>query len=261
MTRLDEILEHKRAELAAARAQVSAAEMAARAAARTDAPRGFRAALQKGPAPRVIAELKPRSPSRGALRPDFDPVALARQLDAAGATALSVLTDKHFFGASLEMLQQVRRATRLPLLRKDFIVDRYQIDEARAAGADAVLLIVAALDAEALEALLAHARGRGLDALVEVHDEAELARAAAARADLIGVNNRDLKNFSTDLGVSERLAPKRPAGALLVSESGILENADLKRLTAVGADAFLVGEALMRAPDVGRALERLRGQP
>jgi indole-3-glycerol phosphate synthase len=205
-----------------------------------------------------VAELKRRSPSRGELRPDFEPVACALDYAEGGAAALSVLTDEHFFGGRLEYLAAVRAAVALPLLRKDFLIDAYQVDEARVAGADAVLLIVSALAPPALAALLGRARALGLDALVEVTDERELDAALSAGADLVGVNNRDLKTFVTDLTVTERLAPRVPASVLLVAESGIAGPADVARLARAGARAFLVGESLMRQPEPGRALRRLR---
>jgi indole-3-glycerol phosphate synthase len=206
-----------------------------------------------------VAELKPRSPSRGAIRPDFDPVGCAKAYADAGAAALSVLTDARYFGGELGLLDAVRRAVDLPLLRKDFLIDPYQVDEARAHGADAVLLIVAALDAAGLRALRERALEHGLDALVEVHDERELDAALGAGADLLGINNRDLRSFEVDLGVTERLAPRVPEGVVIVAESGILSGEDVHRLEAAGAHAVLVGEALMREPDVGLALRRLRG--
>jgi indole-3-glycerol phosphate synthase len=258
VSRLAEILEHKRREVALARARVPAEGLSRRARAAPDAPRGFRRALTSGPRPRVIAELKPRSPSRGEIRPDFDGVACARAYAAAGAAAISVLTDARFFGGSLDLLAQVREAVALPLLRKDFVLDAYQVDEARVAGADAVLLIAAALDRCSLEGLRRHAETLGLDALVEVHDESELETALAAGADLIGINNRDLRSFEVDLGVCERLAGKVPEGCVVVAESGIFTPADWERLEAAGAHAFLVGEALMREADPGAALRRLR---
>jgi len=258
MTILAEILAHKRSELEEARRRVPDRELAARAE-RAGPPRGFRRALELAAPPAVIAELKRRSPSRGEIRPDFDPVRCAREYAEAGAAALSVLTDERYFGGRLEYLTRVREAVGLPLLRKDFVIDAYQVDEARAAGADAVLLIVAALDPALLRDLRDHARGRGLDVLVEVHDEAELDLALAVGTDLLGVNNRDLRRFVTDLTVTERLAPRVPAGVLLVAESGIAGPADIARLARAGARAFLVGESLMREPEPGRALRRLRG--
>ncbi|MCP3986678.1 MAG: indole-3-glycerol phosphate synthase TrpC [bacterium] len=256
---LNDILTHKRQELVVARQKVSDDEMA-RAASEVPTPaRGFRRALLEAPAPRIIAEIKRRSPSKGEIRADFDPPAIARAYTAAGAAALSVLTDERFFGGSLDIFRTVRETTALPLLRKDFVIDAYQIDEARAAGADAVLLIVGALDRSALARLRDHAGGLGMDALVEVHDDAELDVAAAIGADLVGVNNRNLRLFTTDLATTERLAPSIPRGAVLVSESGIVGPEDVERLDLAGAHAFLVGESLMREPDVGVALKRLRG--
>ncbi len=259
MTILDEILAHKHAELAAARERVAPAVLAQRAAA-APPPRGFRRALL-GPGPHVIAELKRRSPSEGEIRPDFDPLAIARAYQAGGAAALSVLTDERYFGGSLAVLEAVRAVTALPLLRKDFVIDAYQIDEARVAGADAVLLIVAALAPAALARLFEYARALSLDVLVEVHDEAELDVAKGIGADLIGINNRDLKSLFTDLAVTERLAKRVPQGALVVAESGISGPADVARLARAGARAFLVGTSLMREADPGLALRRLLGTP
>ncbi len=257
---LETILAQKHRELDAARERESPEAMAIRAERRTDPPRGFRAALRVGDRPRVVAELKRRSPSKGEIRPDFDPVACAQAYAAAGAAAISVLTDHHFFGGELSYLDAVRRVVSLPLLRKDFIVDPYQIDEARAAGADAVLLIVRALDPDTLCALRERALVRGLDALVEIHNAAELETALEAGADLIGVNNRDLDTFKTDLAVTEALAPRlQAAGVTVVGESGIFSLDDVQRLERAGAHAVLVGEALMRQPDLGDALRQLRG--
>ncbi|MEN8159310.1 MAG: indole-3-glycerol phosphate synthase TrpC [Myxococcota bacterium] len=260
MTILDEILARKHDEVVAAKARLAPAELGARARAHPEPTRGFRRALL-GRGPHVIAELKRRSPSKGEIRADFDPVAIARAYEAGGAAALSVLTDEHFFGGSLAVLERVRETTALPLLRKDFVIDAYQIDEARVAGADAVLLIVAALTPEALAALREHAAGLGLDVLVEVHDEAELDVAKGAGADLVGINNRDLRTFETDLGVTERLAPRVAEGVVVVAESGIFGPADVARLAGAGASAFLVGESLMREADPGLALRRLLGTP
>ncbi len=258
MTILDEILAHKREEVERARRRVAPEALAERAEAAPPC-RGFRAALAEGDGFRIIAELKRRSPSRGEIRPDFDPVACAKAYADAGAACLSVLTDARYFGGELAHLEAARAATGLPVLRKDFVVDVYQVDEARAAGADAVLLIVAALDDPQLRRLLERGRALGLDVLVEVHDDAEMARAAAAGADLVGINNRDLRSFRTDLAVTERLAPLAPAGCLLVAESGISSVEDLRRLARAGARAFLVGESLMREADPGAALRTLRG--
>jgi indole-3-glycerol phosphate synthase len=258
VTILDEILARKRTEIAAAKARTPAAALASRAEAAREAPRGFRRALAAGPAPRVIAEIKRRSPSRGEIRPDFDPAACAKSYFEGGAAALSVLTDEPAFGGRLEHLAQARAAAPLPVLRKDFLLDAYQIDESRVAGADAVLLIVSALAGPALATLHAHARSLDLDVLVEVHDEAELDAALAAGATLVGINNRDLRSFSVDLAVTERLAPRVPAGIVVVAESGIFSGADVRRLSAAGARAFLVGESLLREADPGLALRRLR---
>jgi len=259
---LAEILAHKRDEVAAAKAAIPASAMAELARSRGDAPRGLRKALTAGEAPRVIAEIKRRSPSRGEIRAGFDPAAIAKAYAEAGAAAISVLTDERYFGGRLEYLEVVREATDVPVLRKDFAVDPYQIDEARARGADAVLLIVAAFtDAgggERLASLHRRAVEVGLDVLVEVRDEAELEAALGAGADLVGINNRNLETFEVDLATTERLAGRAPEGVVLVSESGIFTNDDIRRLERAGAGAFLVGEALMREPDVGQALRSLR---
>jgi len=255
---LDRILDAKRRELDAARARTAPDELARAAETHREVPRDFAAALRSGPAPRVIAEIKRRSPSKGEIRPDFDALACAVAYAEGGAAALSVLTDEGFFGGRLEILGQVRQRVDLPLLRKDFLIDAYQVDEARVAGADAVLLIVAALEAEALLALHARARALGLAALVEVHDEAELEVALGCGAELVGVNNRDLRSFETDLAVTEKLAPRVPEGVTLVAESGIFTPDDVARLARAGAHAFLVGESLMRQEDVAEALRRLR---
>ena len=260
MTILSEILDKKRSEVAEARSRVPDSEMKARAQAMTEVPRGFFSALAGASSPAVIAEIKRRSPSRGLIREDFDPALLAAGYEKGGAAALSVLTDVSFFGGDLVYLQTVRAASTLPILRKDFIVDPYQIDEARAGGADAVLLIAAALDSTQLVDLHAYATDLGLDVLVEVHDEEELERALLCGPRLLGVNNRNLATFEVDLGVTERLAALLPAAPdlLLVAESGIHHNRDVERLRNAGASAFLVGESLMRQADVTLALRELR---
>jgi indole-3-glycerol phosphate synthase len=255
---LDEILAHKHEELRLARERLSAEDLERRARATREPLRGFRRALREAPAPRVVAEIKRRSPSRGEIRPNFDPVGCAKAYAEAGAAAISVLTDERFFGGHLDYLDLVRRAVTLPLLRKDFVVDTYQIDEARVAGADAVLLIAGALSGEALIDLRARALALGMDALVEIHDEEELERALTGGADLIGINNRDLRSFQTDLAVTERLAPRIPQGIVVVSESGIFTAEDVVRLTDAGAHAVLIGESLMREDDAGMALRRVR---
>ena len=257
MTVLDRILERKREEVVALRAKPGRAELEARAA-QAEPPRGFARAVRTGAAPRVVAEFKRASPSRGEIRAGAEPGAIARAYAAAGAAALSVLTDRDFFRGELADLRAARAACALPVLRKDFTIDPLQLVEARAAGADAALLIVAALDDRLLGELLACARELGLDALVEVHDERELERALAAGADLLGVNNRDLRDFKTDVGVTRALLPLA-AGCTVVSESGLDSPEVLRALGREGAAAFLIGEALMREPDPGAALRRLRG--
>ncbi|MBI4493336.1 MAG: indole-3-glycerol phosphate synthase TrpC [Chloroflexi bacterium] len=252
---LDEILAHKRQQVAAQR-QARSLDEVQRAAERAAAPRGFRAALLQ-PGLSVIAEVKRRSPSRGVLRQEVDPAELAALYAREGARAISVLTDERFFGGSNADLEAIRARGSTPLLRKDFVVDAYQVWEARAIGADAVLLIVRALDQTALRDLLRLARALGLDALVEVHDEAELARALEASADLVGINNRDLSAMAVDLSTTSRLRPLVPPGVAVVSESGIRSAADLQPILACGVDAILVGEALMAAPEPGAALRAL----
>jgi indole-3-glycerol phosphate synthase len=224
-------------------------------------PRGqfFHDVLARPDCVNVIAECKRRSPSRGVIRAAYDPVAIAREYEAGGAAAISVLTEPTFFDGSLDHLAAVRQAVELPLLRKDFIVDPYQIVEAAAAGADALLLIVAALDDGALRALLERTRQSGVAALVEVHDEAELARALAAGADIVGVNNRNLRTLQTDTGVSARLAAAIPENVVAVAESGLRTPADIVALRGMGYDAFLVGESLMAQPSPGDGLARLIG--
>ncbi|MYG47195.1 MAG: indole-3-glycerol phosphate synthase TrpC, partial [Synechococcus sp. SB0675_bin_6] len=227
--------------------------------------RGFRRALQQASeVPAVIAEIKKASPSRGVIREDFDPVALARAYAAAGASCISVLTDQQFFQGSFAVLSAVREAVTLPLLCKDFILSPYQLFQARAAGADAALLIAAVLSDQDILYLRKVAGQLGLDCLVEVHDAGEMERALALGVDLIGINNRDLTTFTTDLAVTQRLAAThrqalRQGDALLVSESGLREHRDLERVAAAGAQAVLVGEALMGQPDVAAALRALRG--
>ena len=261
-TILDEILDHKAVEVAAAR-KLRDPDNLARDAEACKAPmRGFREALARADGVAVIAEVKRQSPSKGVIREDFDPVAIARAYEDAGAACISVLTDSRFFGGSLEILEKVRASVDRPLIRKDFVIDRDQIAEARLAGADAVLLIVSALEQAQLESLHRYAKGLGLDVLVEVHSEGELERALAIGADLIGVNNRNLKTFAVDLAntekIAERLTAEQKEGVVLVAESGIGSFEDIERLQRCGAKAFLVGESLMRQPDPGKALERLR---
>lgn len=257
---LAEILGRKREEIAAARAARPPGELEARA--RAAGPiRPLAAALRRRPGEpiRAIAEIKRASPSAGPIRPGADPAGIAREYAAAGAAAVSVLTDQAFFDGRLEFLDQVRAAVDLPLLRKDFIIDSYQVLEARAAGADAVLLIAAALEPGQLADLVAEAARHQLDALVEVHSEDEADLAVACGARLVGVNHRDLATFTMDMGLTARLAPRLPPDAVLVAESGIRTAADVRVLAEAGAHAVLVGEALMRAPSPGAALRQLLG--
>lgn len=252
---LDDILAHKRDEVARRRRGCPPSVLREQPGYH-EARRGFARALADAAWPAVIAELKRASPSRGLIRADYDPVAHARAYERAGAACCSVLTDERFFQGSLAHLTAARAAVALPCLRKDFFVDPYQVEEARAAGADAVLVIAAAGTGLGAE-LLGAAAAAGLDALVEVHDEGELEWANGAGAALIGINNRDLRTFVTDLATTERLAPRARAGALVVAESGIRTAADVARMRAAGARALLVGEALMDRPDPGAALQEL----
>lgn len=205
----------------------------------------------------VIAECKRRSPSRGVLRESYEPWRIARDYENAGASAISVVTEPRFFGGALEHVAEVRRAVDLPILRKDFVVDEYQLLEARAAGADAVLLISAALELPRLERLIARTRELGMAPLVEVHGEEDVERAIDAGATLIGVNNRDLRTLEVDLETGPRLIERLPSGSIAVSESGIRSRDDLRRLASLGFRAFLVGERLMASPDPGLALGEL----
>jgi indole-3-glycerol phosphate synthase len=259
--KLAEICATKREEVAVRKAAASLAELDARAAAQS-APRGFEAALRAKAATgfALIAEIKRASPSKGLIRSDFDPLIHARSYEAGGATSLSVLTDAPYFQGHEDYLIAARAACALPVLRKDFMVDPWQVAESRAIGADAVLIIVAALDDGVMAEIEAAARERGMDVLVEVHNEAEMDRAARLRSRLIGVNNRDLKRFVTDLGTTERLAPLAPEGTLLVAESGISSHGDLVRLAEHGVRTFLVGESLMRQSDVAAATRSLLGE-
>lgn len=252
---LETIGKHKQGEIAALKEQFSLSEL--EALAKSAAPtRGFAHALTLRDT-NIIAELKKASPSRGLIRENFDPAALARQLTKAGAACLSVLTDQHFFQGSDANLQQARLATDIPIIQKDFFYDIIQVLIARALGADAVLLIMAALEKTQAQELAACAREWGLDILPEVHNETELEAALALKPKLIGINNRDLKTFTTDLTISERLAPLAPKETVLVCESGIHTRADIERMKKNNIHAFLIGEGLMKQDDVGAALKEL----
>jgi len=264
MTILDKIVEFKRTEVARLPEQTVTPELLAETVARCGPRRDFFAALANPRAGDVglIAEVKKASPSKGIIRPDFEPVAIAQEYEAAGASCLSVLTDSEFFQGSLDYLKRIREAVSLPLLRKDFMIDDRQIVEAIEWGADAILLIVACLDDDRLRRFHELATGCGLTALVEVHDESELDRALAIGARLIGVNNRNLKTFEGDLGTTESLAGKvarqiASGEILFVGESGIHTRADVERLRACGARAILVGESLMRQDDIAAKAREL----
>jgi indole-3-glycerol phosphate synthase len=258
---LARILSSKAKEVAAARLR-QPLERLAEQARREPQPRDFVGALRAkiaAGAPAVVAEIKKASPSRGVLRPIFDPGAIAGRYEAGGATCLSVLTDSEYFHGAPEHLRVAREACSLPVLRKDFIVDPYQVAEARALGADCVLLIVAALDDARLAELEASARSFGMAVLVEVHGAQELDRALALATPLIGINNRDLRTFEVSLETTLELLPRVPAERIVIAESGILEPRDVAQLRAGGVQAFLVGEAFMRAADPGAALRALFG--
>ena len=255
---LDSILAATRERVRQSRAATNLREQEKMAARHTL--RGFRSALARAHAsggPAIIAELKKASPSKGLIRADFQVEHLAKELEQAGATALSILTDEQFFQGSLQNLELASRSTSLPCLRKDFIIDEFQLLEARAHRADAVLLIVAALAPKELKSLAARARELSLDLLCEVHDESELERALAAHCDLIGVNSRDLKTFKVEPDTLFRLAPRIPADVLRVAESGISSGDEMRRLAAAGYQAFLIGESLMRAPSPGAGLKQM----
>jgi len=257
--KLTEICDAKRAHVARRKADTSFADLTTRAAA-ADAPRGFRAALDRTVAAGgygLIAEIKKASPSKGLIRPDFDPPAHARAYEQAGAACLSVLTDIPYFQGDDSYLVQARAACALPALRKDFMVDPWQVTEARALGADAILIIVAALDDGQMAEIEAAAIDHGMDVLVEVHDADEFDRALALRSRLIGVNNRDLRDFSVDFARTYELVGRAPEGCTFVAESGLGSKADLDAMAAHGVRCFLVGEALMRHDDVAAATRKL----
>ena len=255
---LERILARKREELEAARSVVPFARMQKRAAS-APPPRDFAGAIRAKIAagrPAVIAEVKKASPSKGLLRADFDPAAIARSYEAGGAACLSVLTDRDFFQGSHAHLAEARSACALPVLRKDFITEPYQVHESRALGADCILLIAAALARQDMQGLEASARSLGMAVLVEVHDAAELDAALALETPLLGINNRNLRSFETRLETTLDLLASVPAGKTVITESGILAPADVRRMRGHGVEAFLVGEAFMRAPDPGSALRK-----
>jgi indole-3-glycerol phosphate synthase len=261
MNILDKIVEQKRRELERLPAGSVTVDSLRTAIADRGGCRDFLGALRnpKRGGIALIAEVKKASPSAGLICPDFDPVKIATTYEQAGASCLSVLTDEKFFQGSLKFLREIRTAVKLPLLRKDFIIDERQILEAVEWGADAILLIVAILTDQALNRFHSLASEAGLAVLVEAHDETELDRAQAAGARLIGINNRDLKTFKVDLGTTERLAKKRQPSALLVAESGLHTRADVERVSRAGAGAILVGESLMREPDINAKVRSLLG--
>ncbi|HEX4708892.1 indole-3-glycerol phosphate synthase TrpC [Phenylobacterium sp.] len=256
---LERIAAYKREDVASRKAARPLAQIEA-AAASASKPRGFRAALQRAHGPgrlALIAEIKKASPSRGLIRQDFDPPSLAQAYEQGGAACLSVLTDTPSFQGDDDCLVAARAASSLPCLRKEFLVDPWQVVESRALGADAILVILAMVDDRLAADLMAAGRAHGMDVLVETHDAAEIARAARLGADLVGVNNRDLRTFTVDIAVTERLAAAAPPNALLVTESGIFSPADAARLERAGARAMLVGESLMRQDDVTAATRAL----
>lgn len=259
MSVLDAIAAYKREEIAAAK-KARPLRLLVAAATEAPAPRGFRAALEAAKAarrPGLIAEIKKASPSQGVIRKDFDPEILARAYEQGGATCLSVLTDTRSFQGAPDDLMAARQATKIPVLRKDFILEHYQIVQSRVLGADCILIIMAMVEDDLAEELLSAAHDWDMDTLVEVHDEEELERALTLEADLIGINNRDLKTFVTDIGTAIRLKPLVPSDRHVVAESGLSASADLMKLAAVGITSYLIGESLLRADDVEAATEAL----
>lgn len=255
---LSRIVAHKQTEVAAAKAARPAAELQRQLVAAPHV-RDFVAALRAAPGIGLIAEVKKASPSAGIIRADFEPVLVAQTYEASGAACLSVLTDEKFFQGHLDYLRAVRQAVSIPVLRKDFVIDPYQVLEARVAGADAVLLIAECLDEATLNELYAVIVSYGMTALIEIYEPSNLDRVLALHPPLVGVNNRDLRSFVTDLDQTLRIQPRVPTGTLLVSESGIRTRADVDRLKSHGVGAILVGETLMRSADIGAAVKELLG--
>jgi len=253
---LANIVDHKRGEIAASKSRRPAEQLQAELSAAPPV-RDFVAALRSAETIGLIAEVKKASPSANVIRADFDPVAIAKAYEAAGASCLSVLTDEHFFQGHLDYLRMIRRITGIPVLRKDFLIDRYQVLEARAAGADCVLLIAECLDDCTLRDLYFYASELGMASLIEVYDPENLDRVLRLEPALMGVNNRDLRTFVVDLNHTLDILPRVPKSTLLVSESGIKTRADVERLRSHGVGAILVGETLMRAPDIGAAVREL----
>jgi indole-3-glycerol phosphate synthase len=259
---LKKIVEHKKTEVAAAKAAMSLADLKGHLSDREDQPRGFARALRDAATSgwtAIIAEVKKGSPSKGLIRADFDPLDIASTYQDNGVTCISVLTDEKFFLGHLRYIALIRELVGLPLLRKDFLFDPYQVYEASVAGADAILLIAAMLELPQMQDLAALAGELQLDVLLEVHDERELELALQTDCSLIGINNRSLHTFVTDLTTTERLAPLVPNDRLVVAESGLNCRADIERLQAAGAKAFLIGESLMREEDIGLKLQELLG--
>jgi indole-3-glycerol phosphate synthase len=255
---LDDIVAHKKRTLAEQKASVSLSTLKKRAK-DADSPRGFAKALARSPQIALIAEIKKASPSAGVIREGFDAIQIGKIYEASGASAISVLTDEHFFQGSLSRLEKVRQAVGIPVLRKDFIIDPFQIYEARAANSDAVLLIVAILSDKQLKDFLDLSRQMEMDALVEVHTERELERALEVGAQVVGINNRNLKTFEVHIETTEKLVANIPEGILRVSESGIKNHHDMKRLATAGVNAVLVGTSLMKAQDIGAKVKELLG--
>jgi len=258
MTILDEIYKYKLSEVAENKKRISVETLKEQIKKRQST-RSFGAALKSDTNIRIIAEIKKASPSLGIIREDFNPAEIARIYEASGAAAISVLTDEEFFQGSLFYLTEVKKSVNLPILRKDFIIDTYQIYEARSAGADAVLLIAALLSKEEMQRYLDLAGELGMDCLVEVHSEIELKKVLQTNADIIGINNRDLATFTTDLETTLRLRPIIPAEKIVVSESGIKSRADVVKLIKEGVGAILVGETLMKSDDISAKLHELLG--